>query len=56
MIKNPPANVGVSGDVGSIPGSEDLLEEEIATHSSISAGKPHRHRSRAVCTKLDVAQ
>ena len=56
MIKNPPGNVGDSGDVGSIPGSEDPLEEEIATHSSISAGKPHGHRSRAVCTKLDVAQ
>ena len=31
--KNPPAN---EGDVGSIPGSEDPLEKEIATHSTYS--------------------
>ena len=34
MIKNVPAN---SGDTGSIPGSEDPLEKEMATHSSILA-------------------
>ena len=33
-MKNPPANVG---DVGLIPGLEDPLEEEMATHSSILA-------------------
>ena len=27
------------GDLGSIPGSEDLLEKEMATHSSILAWK-----------------
>ena len=32
MVKNPPAN---AGDVGSIPGSGDPLEEGMATHSSI---------------------
>ena len=32
--KNPPAN---AGEVGSIPGWEDPLEEELATHSSIPA-------------------
>ena len=50
MVKNPPANAGASGDMGSIPGyqgldtldinpsvSEDPLEEEMATHSSILA-------------------
>ena len=35
-VKNPPAN---SGDVGSIPGQEDPLEREMATHSSILAEK-----------------
>ena len=33
-VKNPPAN---AGDAGSIPGEEDPLEEETATHSSILA-------------------
>ena len=32
--KNPPAN---AGDVGSIPGQEDPLEEGMAAHSSILA-------------------
>ena len=31
MIKNPPAS---AGDPGSIPGWEDPLEKEMATHSS----------------------
>ena len=34
MVKNPPAK---AGDVGSIPGSEDPLEENMATHSSVLA-------------------
>ena len=34
MVKNPPAT---AGDVGLIPGGEDPLEEEMATHSSILA-------------------
>ena len=34
MVKSPPAN---SGDVGSVPGLGDPLEEEMATHSSIFA-------------------
>ena len=37
VVKNPPAN---AGDMGLIPGSEDPLEEEMATsilHSSILA-------------------
>jgi len=29
----------IVGDVGSLPGHEDLQEEEIATHSSILAWK-----------------
>ena len=34
MVKNLSAN---AGDVGSIPGQEDHLEKEMATHSSILA-------------------
>ena len=34
VVKNPPVNLG---DTGSNPGLEDLLEEGIATHSSILA-------------------
>ena len=36
MVKNPPAS---AGDVSSISGSEDPLEKEIATHSSVLAWK-----------------
>ena len=36
-VKNLPADAGDSGDVGSIPGQEDPLEEKMATHSSILA-------------------
>ena len=35
--KNLPANAGDVRDVGLIPGWEDPLEEEMATHSSILA-------------------
>ena len=34
VVKNPPANAGDTGDVGSIPGLEDTLEKEMATVSS----------------------
>ena len=44
MVKNPPAN---AGDVGLIPGSEDPLEKEMATRSSILARKSHGQRSLA---------
>ena len=37
VVKNSPANVGDIKDLGSIPGSEDPLEKEMATHSSILA-------------------
>ena len=36
-VKNPPANAGDIRDAGSIPGQEDPLEEDMATHSSILA-------------------
>ena len=35
--KNPPADTGDIRDVGSIPGSEALLEKGMAIHSSIVA-------------------
>ena len=36
-VKSLPANAGETGDLGSIPGQEDLLEEGTATYSSILA-------------------
>ena len=39
MIKNMPANAEDTTDVGSIPGYEDPLQEEMAPHSSIPAWK-----------------
>ena len=36
VVKNLPAS---AGDVGSIPGLEDPLEKEVATHTSILAWK-----------------
>ena len=39
MVKNPPANAGDTRDTGSIPGSEDPLEEGMAPHYSIPAWK-----------------
>jgi len=38
VVKNLPANAGVTGDMGSISGL-GRLEEEMATHSSILAWK-----------------
>ena len=37
VVKNLPASAGDVRDVGSILGQEDLLEEGMATHSSILA-------------------
>ena len=37
MVKNPPANSGDVRDMGSIPGWDDPLEVELATHSSTLA-------------------
>ena len=37
MVKNLPANAGDAGDTGLIPGWEDHLKKEMATHSSILA-------------------
>ena len=37
VAKNPHTNAGDVGDTGSSLGKEDLLEKEMATHSSILA-------------------
>ena len=37
MFRKPPANAGETGNPCSIPGSEDPLEEEMATRSTIPA-------------------
>ena len=42
VVKNLPTS---AEDAGWIPGWEDPLEEEMATHSSILAGKYHRQRN-----------
>ena len=39
VVKNPPANAGDTRDSGLIPGSEDPVRKEMATHSSILAWK-----------------
>ena len=39
MVKNPPANAGDPGDVGSIPGSRRSPGVDMATHASIRAWK-----------------
>ena len=39
VVKKVPARAGKHKDLGSIPGWEDLLEEEMAIHSSILACK-----------------
>ena len=37
MVKNSPANAEDARDMSSIPGQEDALENEMATHSIIRA-------------------
>ena len=39
MVKNLPDDAGDIRDAGSVPGSEDPLEEGMATHSSTLAWK-----------------
>ena len=60
-VKNPPANAWDTGDVGLIPGQEDPLEEEMATCSSILAGKSHGQRilvgyNSWGCKELDTTE
>ena len=46
-LKSLPAHAEDTGDLGSVPGWEDPLEEEMATHSSILAWESHGQRSLA---------
>ena len=39
VVKNSPANVGDIRDAGSVPGWEGPLEEGMAAHSSVLAGR-----------------
>ena len=39
VVKNPHASARDARDTGSIPGQEDPLEKEMATHSNILAWK-----------------
>ena len=39
VVKNPPPDAGEAGDVGSIHGLENSLEEEMTTNSSLLAWK-----------------
>ena len=39
VVKNLPASAGDTADVGLVPGWEDPLEEGMATHSSVLAGR-----------------
>ena len=48
VVKNLPASAGDLRDVCLIPGQEDPLEKEMATHSSILAS--HGQRSLAGCS------
>ena len=45
VAKDMPANAGRAGDVGSISGWEDPLEEGLATHSGIFAWRTHGQKS-----------
>ena len=41
LVKNSPVNTEDVGDMGSISGQENPLEEGMAAHSSIFAGGSH---------------
>ena len=61
VIKNSLANVGDTRDARLIPGPEDPLEKEMATHSSILAGKSQGQRSLVGyspwgCKELDTTE
>ena len=53
VVKNPPAN---ARDVGLIPGLEDPLEKEMATHSSILALENSMDRGARQATVHEVAK
>ena len=57
MLTNVPAKAGDVGDGVSIPGSGRALEEEMATHSSISCLETfHGQRSLVRCSPWGLKQ
>ena len=52
VVKNPPASAGDIRDSGSVPGQEDPLEKEMATHSSILAWRIPWTEKAGVATSL----
>ena len=52
VVKDPPAN---AGDMGSMPGGEETLEEEMATHSTILAKVVNQNENRPVLLNLECA-
>ena len=48
--KESACNAGITGNGGSIPSRKDPLEEGMATHSSVLAGKSHGQRSLVGCS------
>ena len=57
VVKNPPANAGAMGVLASSLGGEDLLEEEVATHSRILAGEiPRRGAWRTTVHRVTKSQ
>ena len=56
VVKNLPASAGDPEDMRSIPGREDPLEEEMATHCSILAWKSPMGRGAWQATVQRVAQ
>ena len=61
MVKNPPANAGDVRDVGSTPGWEDPLEEEMAPTPVFLPGEAHGQRGQVGCRargckELDTAE
>ena len=62
MVKNSPIDAGNARDTGWIPGLEDALEKEMATHSSILVWKipwteePGELYSPWGCKELDMTK
>ena len=56
VVKSLPANSGDIGDVVSILGRKDPLEEGMATHLSILAGESHGQRNLAGYSPWDCIE
>ena len=61
VVRNPPTKAGVARDLGSIPGQEDPLEEEMAPAPEFLPGEFHGQRNLAGysswgCEELDTTE